>query len=135
MPYLIRQCGVRVVIGKGGMGEETRKACAECGCVYLQTVGGAASLLAARIQGVESVHFLGEFGAAEALWELNVKDFEAVVTIDAAGRSLHKRIEARSRRALTDLLAGTNRGKRKKRRSRGCTARAGEGEKPRGSAG
>ena len=44
----IKETGVRLIIGKGGMGAATREACARCGCVYLQAVGGAASLLAQR---------------------------------------------------------------------------------------
>jgi fumarate hydratase subunit beta len=104
MPRIIQTHGLRVIIGKGGMGEGTRKACAEFGCVYLHAVGGAASLLASRIQSVTGVHFLEEFGSTEALWELKVKDFEAVVTIDANGKSLHKRVEGSSRGALREVL-------------------------------
>lgn len=104
MAGIIEQHHVRVVIGKGGMGEATRKACIKCGCVYLQAVGGAAALLAESIEQVVGVHFLKEFGAAEALWELVVKNLEAVVTIDARGRSLHKRIKAASKKALKKIL-------------------------------
>ena len=104
MAKIIRQHRVRAVIGKGGMGEGTRKACAQYGCVYLQAVGGAAALLAESIENVPGVHFAREFGAAEALWELNVSDLRAVVTIDTRGRSLHKRIETTSKRELRSLL-------------------------------
>jgi len=105
MPGLIAKHRLRVIIGKGGMGEGTRAACARCGCVYLQAVGGAASLLAARVERVEAVHFLDEFGPAEALWVLQVRNFEAVVTIDAKGRSLHKRVKTVSKRALRNVLS------------------------------
>jgi len=103
-PDLIRRCHVRVIIGKGGMGESTRKACAEHGCVYLQAVGGAAALLAQSITGVTGVHFLREFGPSEAMWELLVSDFPAVVAIDARGRSLHRRIRQSSSRALKNVV-------------------------------
>ena len=46
-PYqgaLIKQFGIRGVIGKGGMGERTLKACQEGGCVYLHAIGGAAQV-------------------------------------------------------------------------------------------
>src|SRR5512143_2496888 len=42
-PYqgqIIRDFGLRGVIGKGGMGERTLQACREHGCVYLHAVGG-----------------------------------------------------------------------------------------------
>ena len=104
MPSVIARHRVRVIIGKGGMGEGTRQACREQGCVYLHAVGGAAAVLAAAIEAVEDVHFLPEFGATEALWVLRVRGLEAVVTIDARGRSLHRRVVTASRRALASLL-------------------------------
>jgi tartrate/fumarate subfamily iron-sulfur-dependent hydro-lyase beta chain len=104
MPKIIAEHQVRVIIGKGGMGEGTRKACMASGCVYLQAVGGAAQLLAARIGSVAGVHFLEEFGATEALWDLEVKDLPAVVAIDTSGRSLYRRIEGSSRAALRRVM-------------------------------
>lgn len=100
MAAIIKRFGVRVVIGKGGMGAATREACQIYGCVYLQAVGGAAALLAQRIKRVDSVHFLDEFGATEALWTLEVEAFEAVVGIDTHGRSLYDEIRAASAREL-----------------------------------
>jgi len=107
-PYaaaIVTKHHVRVIMGKGGMGARTRKVCAEHGTVYLQAVGGAAAVCAACVERVEAVHFLREFGAAEAMWELVVRDFPAVVTMDATGRSLHKRVAAASKRTLRQLLA------------------------------
>jgi len=45
-----------------------------------------------------------EFGAPEAIWELEIEDFPAVVTIDAHGNSLHKEIFAKSQAALAERL-------------------------------
>ena len=88
------------------MGPRTQKACAAFGCVYLQAVGGAAQLLAARIERVEAAYFVEEFGPTEAMWDLVVKDFPAIVAMDAAGRSLYRRIERASRSALRAILSG-----------------------------
>lgn len=104
-PWLIEHHRVRMIVGKGGMSKAVANACAEHGCVYLQTIGGAASLLASCIQEVKGVHFLREFGSADALWEFEIRDFPAVVAIDARGRSLHRRVSNASRRALRELLA------------------------------
>ncbi|MBN1557792.1 MAG: fumarate hydratase C-terminal domain-containing protein [Lentisphaerae bacterium] len=104
MPRLIAQHGIRVIVGKGGMGEGTRQACAKCGCVYVQAVGGAAALLAEAVRSVSAVHFLREFGMAEALWVLEVENLRGVVAMDAQGRSLYRRVRERSRRALRDVL-------------------------------
>jgi len=106
-PYqwqVIRDHGLRGVIGKGGMGAKTQAACKEYGCVYLHAIGGAAQVLAERIQKVRNVYFLEQFGSPEAVWELEVVDFPAVVTIDAHGNSLHKEILARSQAELAKRL-------------------------------
>jgi tartrate/fumarate subfamily iron-sulfur-dependent hydro-lyase beta chain len=106
-PYqgqIIRDFGLRGVIGKGGMGERTLQACREHGCVYLHAVGGAAQVLGECITRVRNVYFLKEFGSPEAVWEFEVKDFPAVVTMDAHGRSLHQEVFAASQKALAELL-------------------------------
>ncbi len=105
MPRIIAEHGVRVIIGKGGMSEGTRRACKEYGCVYVHAVGGAAALLAQSVTRVCNVFFRREFGAAEAVWELDVEGLTGVVTMDGRGRSLHKRVGNASRRALRELLA------------------------------
>ena len=47
---------------------------------------------------------LKEFGAAEALWDFQVRDFHAMVAIDTRGRSVYRKVESASRRALTTVL-------------------------------
>ncbi|HVU27528.1 MAG TPA: FumA C-terminus/TtdB family hydratase beta subunit [Verrucomicrobiae bacterium] len=106
-PYqwqVIRDFGLRGVIGKGGMGERTLAACRDYGCVYLHAVGGAAQVLAECIKKVRNVYMMKEFGAPEAIWELEIADFPAVVTIDAHGNSLHKDIFAASQAELAKRL-------------------------------
>ncbi len=105
-PYqgeILRRYGVRAIIGKGGMGDATRRALAECGAVYLSAVGGAAQVLAASVQRVEDVYFLEEFGSPEAMWSLFVHDFPAVVTMDSTGESLHDRV-LRQSSAIAEML-------------------------------
>jgi fumarate hydratase class I len=93
------------VIGKGGMGEKTRLACQKFGCVYLHAIGGAAQVLAEAIKEVKNVYGYDQFGSPEAIWELRVEGFSAVVTIDAHGNSLHKDIEAASSAKLGEIFA------------------------------
>jgi len=104
MATVIGTCGVRVIIGKGGMGAQTVEACREHGCVYLQATGGAAVLLARYFNCVEGVHFLNEFGATEALWILEANDLETVVGIDAEGNSLFDDIRQQSKERLEKLI-------------------------------
>src|SRR5215831_3634138 len=97
-PYqadILKRYGVRVVIGKGGMGGKTLAGLKESGAVYLNAVGGAAQFYARCITRVTGVSLL-EFGTPEAMWHLEVVDFPAIVTMDAHGNSLHRDIEAAS---------------------------------------
>jgi fumarate hydratase class I len=106
-PYqwqVIRDFKVRGVIGKGGLGEKTLNACKEYGCVYLHAIGGAAQVLAECVTRVRNVYFLKEFGSPEAIWELEVNNFPAVVTMDSHGRSLHKEVYAASQQELAKHL-------------------------------
>jgi tartrate/fumarate subfamily iron-sulfur-dependent hydro-lyase beta chain len=106
-PYqadLIQRFGIRGVIGKGGMGDKTLAACRQFGCVYFHAIGGAAQVLAECIKAVRGVYFMEQFGAPEAIWELAVEDFPAVVTMDSHDRSLHAEVFAASRDALEKRL-------------------------------
>jgi fumarate hydratase subunit beta len=94
---------IKGVIGKGGMGPKTLQACHEVPGVYLHAIGGAASLIAQSVQRVLGVHKLG-FGVPEAIWVIAVKDFPAVVTMDAHGNSLHAQVANSSKSVLDDLL-------------------------------
>lgn len=110
-PYqwqIIRDFGVRGVIGKGGMGEKTLAACKEHGCVYLHAIGGAAQVLAECVKKVRNVYFAEEFGSPEAIWELEIENFPAVVTIDSHGNSLHKEVMAASSAELAKHLTATH---------------------------
>ena len=104
-PYqgeIIKRYGVRVVIGKGGMGAKTLAAMKEFGAVYLNGIGGAAQYYAKCIDEVLGVHLL-DFGIPEAMWHLRVTDFPAIVTMDAHGNSLHADVEKSSATILAGL--------------------------------
>ncbi len=106
-PYqadIIKKFGIRVVMGKGGMGAKTSRGLQESGAVYLNAIGGAAQFYAGKISEVTGVDFLDEFGVPEAMWHLNAKDFIAVVTMDSAGGSLHAQVERESGLKLEALV-------------------------------
>jgi fumarate hydratase class I len=106
-PYqwqVIRDLHLRGVIGKGGMGDKTLAACREYGCVYLHAIGGAAQVLAEKIKRVKNVYMMAEFGAPEAIWEFEVEEFPAVVTMDSHGNSLHQEVFAASQAELAKHL-------------------------------
>jgi fumarate hydratase class I len=107
-PYqadVIRKYGVRAVIGKGGMGAKTSAALKECGAVYLNAIGGAAQFYARAIEKVLGVYLM-EFGIPEAMWRLRVKNFLAIVTMDAHGNSLHAQVQEETGVRLAELQVG-----------------------------
>jgi fumarate hydratase class I len=93
--HIIKRYGVRIVMGKGGMGSKTLAALRESGAVYLNAIGGAAQFYARCIERVDGVSLM-EFGTPEAMWHLQVREFPAIVTLDAHGSSLHKDVEEAS---------------------------------------
>src|SRR5580658_1570833 len=100
--HVIREYGVRAVIGKGGMGKKTLAALKESGAVYLNGIGGAAQYYARSIEKVLGVNLL-EFGLPEAMWHLRVNNFVAIVTMDAHGNSLHADVEKETGEHLAEL--------------------------------
>jgi fumarate hydratase class I len=106
-PYqwqVIRDFGLRGVIGKGGMGARTSEACKTYGCAYLHGIGGAAQVLAQCVKKVRNVYMMEQFGAPEAIWEFEVENFPAVVTMDARGGSLHRDVFAASQAELAKFV-------------------------------
>src|ERR1700691_2745521 len=104
-PYqatIIENYGVRAVIGKGGMGPKTLAALEKSGAVYLNAIGGAAQFYARTVEKVLGVHLM-EFGIPEAMWHLRVRNFAAIVTMDANGHSLHAGIESETGAKLAEL--------------------------------
>lgn len=106
-PYeaeVIERYGIRGVIGKGGMGKRTLDALQKHGAVYLHAIGGLAVMLAESVVKVHDAHMLDELGVPEAMWSIEVKDFPAVVTMDAHGASLHETMQSASREAALKLM-------------------------------
>ena len=104
-PYqadIIRNYGLRAVVGKGGMGKKTLAALKESGAVYLNGIGGAAQYYSRAVEQVLGVHLM-EFGIPEAMWHLRVKNFMVIVTMDAHGNSLHADVERETGSHLAEL--------------------------------
>ena len=105
-PYqasVMKLFNLKGVIGKGGMGAKTLQGCQDTPAVYFHAIGGAASLIAQRVEKVLGVHKL-DFGVPEAMWVIEVKDFPVVVTMDSHGGSQHELVENGSEAVLEGLL-------------------------------
>jgi L(+)-tartrate dehydratase beta subunit len=104
---LMAQLGVRLIIGKGGLGAETLAAFAEMGGAYLAVIGGAAALETTWIEAIEDVD-LDDLNP-ESLWKFRVKGFgPLLVGMDSHQGSLYDQvaIEAQRRRAAALAKAG-----------------------------
>ena len=105
---LMKREGVRLIIGKGGMGPATRDAFREFGGAYLAVIGGAAALQTTWIEAIEDVDF--EDLNPECLWKFSIKHFgPLLVTMDSHGGSLHAEIneQAAARRAAVLASIGS----------------------------
>jgi L(+)-tartrate dehydratase beta subunit len=97
---LMSREGVRLIIGKGGMGQATLDAFKEFGGAYLAVIGGAAALQTTWIEAIEDVDF--EELNPECLWKFRIKGFgPLLVTMDSHGNSQYAQVnaEAAARRA------------------------------------
>ena len=84
----IQKTGIKVMIGKGGMGEKTTSACRKYKALHCIYPGGCAVLGASQIEKIENV-FWQELGMAECLWVMKTKKFgPLIVSIDTHGNNL-----------------------------------------------
>jgi fumarate hydratase subunit beta len=89
----IRNFGIRVIIGKGGMLEQTQDALNQYGAIYCHFTGGAGVLAANFIETVEQVEWL-DLGIPEAVWVLKVKEFgPLLVAIDSFENSIFDKVQ------------------------------------------
>ncbi|MEM0084586.1 MAG: FumA C-terminus/TtdB family hydratase beta subunit [Candidatus Methanomethylicia archaeon] len=100
----IEKTGVKMVIGKGGMGNRTVEACKKFGAVYTIFTGGAAVLAAKGMKRVLDVHWL-DLGVPEALWVIEVDKFgPLMVTIDSHGNNFYDSINKEVYRRLREEI-------------------------------
>ena len=86
-PLLMDQ-GLKGMIGKGKRSQAVRDAIVRNGAVYFAAVGGAGALLSRTITSSEVIAY-DDLGT-EAIRKLTVKDFPAIVVIDAEGNNLYE---------------------------------------------
>jgi len=90
---LMEREGVRLVVGKGGMGPATLDAFRDLGGAYLAIVGGAAALETTWIERIEDVDM--DDLHPESLWQFRIRDFgPLLVGMDSHGGSLFEKVQA-----------------------------------------
>jgi L(+)-tartrate dehydratase beta subunit len=104
---LMTREGVRLIIGKGGMGRDTLAAFQELGGAYLAVIGGAAALETTWIKAIDDVD-LDDLNP-ESLWKFRVAGFgPLLVAMDSHGGSVYDQVNksAADRRAAALAAIG-----------------------------
>jgi L(+)-tartrate dehydratase beta subunit len=100
---LMQQCGVRLIIGKGGLGPGSLAAFGELGGAYLAIIGGTAALETTWIEAIEDVD-LDDLNP-ESLWKFRIRDFGPLrVAMDSHGGSLYTVVDAHARSKREEAL-------------------------------
>jgi L(+)-tartrate dehydratase beta subunit len=101
---LMTEYGVRIIIGKGGLGEASLEAFRELGGVYLAIIGGTAALETTWVEAIEDVD-LDDLNP-ESLWKFRVKGFgPLLVGMDSHGGSLYRDVASAAQSKRDAVLA------------------------------
>ncbi|MEM1724936.1 MAG: FumA C-terminus/TtdB family hydratase beta subunit, partial [Thermoplasmata archaeon] len=88
---VIEAYGIRIIVGKGGMGDRTAEALKNIGGIYATFTGGAGALAAKSFKKVLNVYYLDELGSPEAMWIFEAEKFgPLIVSIDSQGKNWNK---------------------------------------------
>jgi L(+)-tartrate dehydratase beta subunit len=100
---LMREYGVRIIIGKGGLREDSLAAFGELGGAYLAIIGGTAALETTWIEAIEDVDM--DDLNPESLWKFRVKGFgPLLVAMDSHGGSLYSKVRDAAQAKRTEAL-------------------------------
>ncbi len=84
----IEQTGVKLIVGKGGMGPETAEGCRTHKALHAVFPGGCAVMAATAVEEIERVEWL-DLGMPEALWVSRIKEFgPLIISIDTLGNNI-----------------------------------------------
>lgn len=109
----LAKTGVKLVIGKGGMGPKTSEGCKESTAVHAVFPGGCGVIAAEQVVKIEGKEW-PEFGMPEAFWIMSVKEFgPLIISIDTEGNNLfeankvefHKKKEIALKETAKDIVA------------------------------
>ncbi|MDC7244363.1 MAG: L(+)-tartrate dehydratase subunit beta [Sphaerochaetaceae bacterium] len=84
----IKQTGVKLIVGKGGMGADTVEGCMNYKAIHCVFPAGCAVLAATEVEEIENAEWM-DLGMPETLWVCRVKEFgPLIVSIDTHGGNL-----------------------------------------------
>ena len=101
---LLRDHGVRAILGKGGLSQRSAELMQQYGAIYLSVTGGAAAMQTLQMEEIEAVYW--EDLLPESIFQFRVKNFGPwTVGIDAKGRNLQDEVQSAAKGKMSDLLA------------------------------
>jgi len=101
---MLGDLGVKIIIGKGGMGEDTSSTLQKIGGLYLQAPPGCAVKLAEGVKNIKQVHWL-DLGVPEAIWVLEVKNFgPLIVGMDSQGKSIYREVREKALEKMREII-------------------------------
>lgn len=87
----VKQTGVKVIIGKGGMKENTERACKEFSAIHCVFLAGNAVVAATEVEEIVRAEWR-DLGMPETLWNCRVKEFgPLIVSIDTEGNNMFEK--------------------------------------------
>ena len=105
----IKETGVKLIVGKGGMGPETEAGCKEYQAVHAIFPGGCAVLAATQVEEIENAEWQ-DLGMPETLWVNRVREFgPLIISIDTKGQNLIEQNKAQfnaRKGAIVDRING-----------------------------
>lgn len=100
----IEQTGVKLIVGKGGMGPLTEEGCKEFKAVHAIFPGGCAVVAATQVEEIERAEWL-DLGMPETLWVNRVKEFgPLIISIDTQGNNLIEKNKAEFNAKKTPIV-------------------------------
>jgi L(+)-tartrate dehydratase beta subunit len=100
---LLRDYGVRAILGKGGMSQRTAELMKQYGAVYLSVTGGAAAMETLQIEEIEKVYW--EDLMPECIWQFRFKGLGPLtVGIDAHGGNLQMDVQAQANAKAAEIM-------------------------------
>ena len=103
----IKKTGVKIIVGKGGMGDKTAEACKKLCAIHCAAPAGCAVIGAASVKEISGVYW-PELGMPEAVWHLKVREFgPLIVTIDSEGCNYYKEKKREYTARRVEVLSGS----------------------------
>jgi len=100
---LLRDHGVRAILGKGGLSQRSADLMKQYGACYLSVTGGAAAMETKQIEEIEKAYW--EDLMPECIWQIRFKGLGPLtVGIDAHGGNLQLEVQALAQQKAQELL-------------------------------